>query len=57
MYKRQALGYALDRFGMQSTLLGLLAVFAPLLGLVLVPLVIRIRREQRDAAADAIATG
>ena len=52
-----ALGYALDRFGMQSTLLGMLAVFAPLLGLVLVPLVIRIRREQRDAAADAIATG
>ena len=51
------LGYALDRFGMQSTLLGLLAVFAPLLGLVLVPLVIRIRREQRDAAADAIPAG
>jgi hypothetical protein len=46
-----ALGYALDSVGMQATLLGLAALFAPLLGLVLVPLVLRIRRER--ATADA----
>jgi MFS family permease len=38
------LGYALDSLGMQATLLVMAAVFAPLLGLVLVPLVIRIHR-------------
>jgi len=40
------LGYLLDRYGMQSTLIVLLAVFAPAITLVLVPLVIRIGREE-----------
>jgi hypothetical protein len=39
------LGFALDSQGMGSTLLALVAIFTPLMGLVLVPLVIRIRRE------------
>jgi hypothetical protein len=39
------LGFALDSQGMSSTLLVLVAIFTPLMGLVLVPLVIRIRRE------------
>lgn len=52
-----ALGYALDSLGMRSTLLLLLALFVPLLGLVLVPLVIRIRREQAGAAAQVLPTG
>ena len=39
------LGFALDHQGMRPTLLGLVAIFTPLMGLVLVPLVIRIRRE------------
>jgi hypothetical protein len=39
------LGFALDSQGMSSTLLALVAIFTPLMGLVLVPLVIRIRRE------------
>ena len=44
------LGMALDSQGMQPTLLGLVAIFAPLMGLVLVPLVLRIRREQAEAS-------
>lgn len=44
-----ALGYALDSLGMQATLLGLAALFTPLLALVLVPLVLRIRRERAAA--------
>ena len=40
------LGIALDTQGMQATLIGLLAIFTPLMGLVLVPLVVRIRREK-----------
>ncbi|MCP5129343.1 MAG: MFS transporter [Pseudomonadales bacterium] len=51
------LGYALDSVGMRSTLLVLLAVFTPLLGLVLVPLVIRIRREQAGSATEAPVAG
>lgn len=47
------LGYALDSLGMRATLLTLVAVFTPLLGLVLVPLVIRIHRERAGAAAEA----
>lgn len=43
------LGYALDRFGVTSTLLLLAAIFTPVIAVVLIPLVIRIRRE---AAAD-----
>lgn len=44
------LGMALDQHGMQPTLLGLVVLFTPLMGLVLVPLVIRIRREQAEEA-------
>jgi MFS family permease len=40
------LGYALDSLGMQTTLLVLLLVFTPLMCVVLVPLLIRIRRER-----------
>ncbi len=39
------LGLALDNYGVNSTLLLLLVVFTPLVALVLVPLVMRIRRE------------
>jgi MFS family permease len=44
------LGLSLDSAGMQPTLLGLVAIFVPLMGLVLVPLVIRIRREKAEDA-------
>ncbi|WP_279253595.1 hypothetical protein [Candidatus Seongchinamella marina] len=47
------LGIALDTQGMQATLLGLLAIFTPLMGLVLVPLVVRIRREKAEEALQA----
>ncbi len=47
------LGLALDTQGMQTTLLGLFAVFVPLMGLVLVPLVVRIRREKAEDALQA----
>jgi hypothetical protein len=40
------LGYALDSLGMQTTLLILLLVFTPLMGVVVVPLLIRIQRER-----------
>ena len=40
------LGFALDHYGMTATLLGLVALFAPLAALVLFPLVLRIRRER-----------
>jgi MFS family permease len=45
------LGMSLDSAGMQPTLLGLVAIFTPLMGLVMVPLVIRIRREKVETAA------
>jgi MFS family permease len=47
------LGFALDHYGVRSTLLIMLAVFTPLMGLVLVPLLLRIRREvsARERAA------
>lgn len=41
------LGLALDRLGVDQTLLLLVAVFAPVIALVLVPLLVRIRRERR----------
>ena len=47
------LGMALDHHGMQPTLLGLVALFTPLMGLVLVPLVVRIHREQAEQAIPA----
>jgi cyanate permease len=50
------LGFALDRYGMTATLAGLLAVFIPLMGIVLVPLVLRIRREPAGQDAGATAT-
>ena len=43
------LGFALDRYGMTSTLLALVVVFTPLMGLVLVPLLLRIRREAAES--------
>ncbi|MEP5568666.1 MAG: MFS transporter [Halioglobus sp.] len=49
------LGLALDSQGMQVTLLGLLAIFTPLMALVLVPLVFRIRREKAEEALQASA--
>jgi MFS family permease len=42
------LGYALDSVGVTSTLLLLLAIFTPLIAVVLVPLLVRIRREESD---------
>ncbi len=49
------LGFALDRYGVSATLLGLALVFTPLMGAVLVPLVLRIRREPPEQAAQATA--
>lgn len=47
------LGMALDTQGMQPTLLGMLVIFTPLMGLVMFPLIVRIRREQaEDSPAD-----
>ncbi|MCB1687014.1 MAG: MFS transporter [Halioglobus sp.] len=40
------LGYTLDRFGVTSTLLIMLAIFAPAIAVVLIPLIARIRREE-----------
>ena len=40
------LGYALDSLGVTSTLLLLLGIFTPVIALVLIPLVVRIRREE-----------
>ena len=40
------LGYALDRFGVTSTLLLLAAIFTPVIAVVLIPLVLRIRKEE-----------
>ena len=51
------LGYALDSLGMQATLLVLLLVFTPLMGLVLVPLLLRIQRERVPAEPGAAAAG
>jgi MFS family permease len=48
------LGYALDSQGMTATLLALVALFTPLMGLVLVPLVLRIRREQQQEEAHTV---
>jgi len=48
------LGYALDRLGVESTLVLLVAVFAPVLAVVLVPLVIRISREERSEEPEIV---
>ena len=47
------LGYLLDTQGMTNTLIGLTVIFTPLMGLVLVPLIIQIRKEPEEAALDA----
>ncbi len=49
------LGLALDTQGMQPTLIGLAAIFTPLMGLVLVPLVLRIRREKAEVSLQSSA--
>ncbi|MEH6634830.1 MAG: MFS transporter [Halioglobus sp.] len=48
------LGFALDTQGMSTTLLTLVAIFTPLMGLVLIPLVVRIRRESSRGSATAV---
>lgn len=48
------LGYALDRLGVESTLLLLVAIFAPLITVVLIPLVVRIRREEDSSAPQVV---
>ena len=50
-----ALGIALDYLGIQDTLLLMVVVFAPLIALVLLPLLVRIRRESGQEAAIATA--
>jgi hypothetical protein len=49
------LGFSLDHYGMGSTLLVLGVVFTPLMGLVLVPLLLRIRRETADKKCTTVA--
>ena len=48
------LGYALDRFGVTSTLLVLLAIFTPVIAVVLIPLIARIRREEARENSPAV---
>jgi MFS family permease len=48
------LGYALDRLGVESALLVMVAIFAPLIAVVLIPLVIRIRREENSNTTQAV---
>jgi MFS family permease len=48
------LGYALDSLGVTSTLLLLLAIFTPLIALVLIPLVVRIRREESSDSPQVV---
>jgi MFS family permease len=47
------LGFALDRYGMTSTLVGMALVFAPLMLLVLMPLLAKIRKELADERSQA----
>ncbi|KZX54966.1 MFS transporter [Halioglobus sp. HI00S01] len=44
------LGVVLDSYGVTATLVGLAVLFAPLMGLVLIPLVMRIHREKAEDA-------
>ena len=55
LHSGAVLGFALDHQGMRPTLLGLVAIFTPLMGLVLVPLVIRIRREANQGETRIVA--
>ena len=50
------LGLALDRYGISATLLWLAVIFTPLMGVVLIPLFLRIRREPADRESAATAT-
>ena len=49
------LGFALDHYGMDSTLLILIAVFTPIIAVSLVPLVVRIGREENSDAPQVVA--
>ena len=49
------LGYMLDRHGMTNTLLGLAVIFAPLMLLVVMPLLARIKKEEGGKAMEAVA--
>ena len=51
------LGYALDSIGVSSTLLLLAAIFAPLILVVLVPLLGRIHRERRTDPLSVVTAG
>ena len=48
------LGYALDSLGVTSTLLLLLAIFTPVIVLVLIPLVVRINREESSDSPQVV---
>jgi len=48
------LGYALDSIGVTSTLLLLLAIFTPVIALVLGPLVVRIQREEPGEVSQVV---
>jgi len=48
------LGYALDRLGVNSTLLLLLAIFTPVIAVVLIPLIVRIRREEMTDSSQVV---
>jgi MFS family permease len=49
------LGYALDTLGMTNTLVAMAVIFTPLMCVVLVPLINRIRQESDQQASDAVA--
>ena len=51
------LGYALDSIGVNSTLFLLVAIFTPLIAVVLIPLVIRIRREEVSDDSQVVPAG
>ena len=48
------LGYVMDAQGASATLLGLALIFGPLMALVLVPLMLRIRREQVEQQVEPL---
>jgi MFS family permease len=48
------LGYALDSVGVVSTLLILVAVFTPVIAVILIPLIVRIRREEAIDSPQAV---
>ena len=48
------LGYTLDRLGVESALLLMAAIFTPLIAVVLIPLLTRIRREEDSKAPQVV---